>query len=448
MSSSQNKKDGVSLRTLNILLIIGAVSLSGLMFFSTFHLSSSFRQLTETSERQIELRKSALDLMDASDYLTEKVQRFAVHGDMKYLEAYFNEAFETQRREEAIAKMSENKGCEDALNKLQSAMDSSLELMNREYYAMRLVIEAKGYTQYPELLKSVTLSEEDRALDADGKMRRAAEMVFDNEYYDQKDRIRNNMHSSLKELENMVYTEDALALESLRTELVLVRVVIALQVIGMVFLVCMTSRLGIRPILKAVDRIKENSRIPVIGANEFRYLARVYNKMYDVYKSSLENLNYKASHDELTGAYNRLGYDLLISSIDLRTTYMILIDVDNFKSINDTYGHETGDRILIKLAQTLKKHFRSDDHICRIGGDEFVVFMVHTDELQNDLIAAKIEEINHELEMTDDGLPATSISVGIVHGSDAPEAEKLFKKTDAALYRSKRKGKHTYTFQS
>ena len=168
--------------------------------------------------------------------------------------------------------------------------------------------------------------------------------------------------------------------------------------------------------------------------------------MYDVYRKSLEHLNFKASHDELTGAYNRAGYDLLLSSIDLSSTYMLLFDVDNFKGINDTYGHETGDKVLVKLVQILKNNFRSDDYICRIGGDEFVVFMVHATEKQHDLIAQKIDEINGRLADTEDGLPHASVSVGIVHGTDAANAENLFEKTDAAMYRAKQGGKSTFRF--
>ena len=98
--------------------------------------------------------------------------------------------------------------------------------------------------------------------------------------------------------------------------------------------------------------------------------------------------------------------------------------------------------------KALKNNFRSDDYVCRIGGDEFVVFMVHANEMQQGLIVSKIDRINQELEGTDDGLPAASISVGIVHGSDAPDAASLFEKTDEAMYQSKQRGKHTYTFYS
>lgn len=446
MLLKQKPKDGISLRTVHLCLIIGAVIISGLMLFSTYHLFSSFRHLTETSEQQIELRKAARELMDASDYLTEKVQRFSVLGDRRFLEEYFEEAFVANHREEAIATMAEGTGTQAALEKLQTAMASSVELMDREYYAMQLVIEAQGYTEYPEVLQSVTLSDEDMALSPSEKMLRAAQMVHDDEYYEQKDRIRENMRASLDELEQMAYDTDASALESLRDELLLVRAIIILQTIGILVMVWLTARLGIHPVLNAVERIKEDSPIPEVGANEFRYLARTYNKMYEVYKKSLASLNFKASHDELTGAYNRAGYDLLLSSIDLGSTYMMLVDVDNFKTINDTYGHEVGDKVLTKLVQVLKKNFRSDDYICRIGGDEFVVFMVHSSEMQHNQVASKIKAINKELNEPEDGLPPVTISVGITHGTEATDAVDLFEKTDAAMYQAKKNGKRTYRF--
>lgn len=446
MVMKQKENDGISLRTVHFWLIVGAIIISALMFYATYHLAASFRNLTGTSEQQIEMRKAARELMDASDYLTESVQRFTVLGDRQYLDEYFKEAFESRRREEAIEIMSKGVGNNAALAELQGAMDSSLGLMNREYYAMRLVIEAQGYSDYPDVLKDVELSGEDQTLSPDEKMQRASVMVHDEEYYEQKNRIREDMRNSLNELETMAYDNDASALSSLGREMTLVRFVIVLQTIGILIMVWLTTRLGIHPVLNAVDQIKADSPIEEVGANEFRYLARAYNKMYEVYKSSLEHLNFKASHDELTGAYNRSGYDLLLTSVDMESTYMMLFDVDNFKEINDTYGHETGDKVLVKLVHVLRDNFRSDDYVCRIGGDEFVVFMVHSSGLQRHLVAQKIDEINKVMAETGDGLPPASVSVGIVHGSEASDAEDLFEKTDAAMYQSKQKGKHTYTF--
>ncbi|MBR2660666.1 MAG: diguanylate cyclase [Clostridia bacterium] len=167
-----------------------------------------------------------------------------------------------------------------------------------------------------------------------------------------------------------------------------------------------------------------------------------------ILRSSLAHLDYKASHDELTGVFNRAGYELLLSGIDSESTYMIMLDVDNFKTINDTCGHETGDRVLVRLARVLKKHFRSGDYICRIGGDEFVVFMVNTTKEQHDLVAAKIEEISRELFESKDGLPAVTISAGIVHGSECPDAAAWFEEADEAMYRAKQRGKQSSIFFS
>ena len=442
------KRKGISLRVLQIALILVTVFMSGVVIFFTFRMTETFHRVVAVTEEYGDLQRAAHELMDASDYLTEQVQRFTVNGDRRFMENYFTEADESRRREEAIEKMKIDENTTEAVTQLEEALDGSIHLMDREYYAMRLVIEAQGYSGYPEVLDDVSLSEADSALSPDDKMKKATEMVLDDEYYLQKDRIRKNMQESEAEIEEFVKDLENAELATLHTEINAVRIVVLLQIISILCLVLLTSYLGIHPILKAVDRIKEDSPIPEMGANEFRYLAHAYNKMYARYRTSLERLNFKASHDELTGAYNRAGYDLLMSSLDLSTTWMMLFDVDDFKGINDTYGHEVGDKVLIKLVQVLKSTFRDDDCICRIGGDEFVVFMVHSGSTNRKRIEEKIHQINDELENIEDGLPPISISVGVVHGNDSRDPATLFKKTDAALYESKKSGKHTLTFYS
>lgn len=155
---------------------------------------------------------------------------------------------------------------------------------------------------------------------------------------------------------------------------------------------------------------------------------------------------FKATHDPLTGIYNRAGYNLLISRMDLWKTIMLLIDGDCFKSVNDTYGHEVGDKVLQRIASTLKDFFRSDDYVCRIGGDEFVVLMIHSDSAQKELIMKRINKINSVLSTGVDGMPGITVSVGIAHGRNARDAEELFEHADKALYETKDKGKKGFTF--
>ena len=163
-------------------------------------------------------------------------------------------------------------------------------------------------------------------------------------------------------------------------------------------------------------------------------------------QKQLQHEIFNATHDALTGTYNRAGYDLLISSLNISGTLMLLIDVDLFKKINDKYGHVTGDRVLRRVADVLKSHFRSDDYICRYGGDEFVVLMKRTGGKQFDLIRERISRINDLLEEAGDGLPPMSISAGVACGDATGDADKLFDKADKALYVTKRTGRRGVTF--
>ncbi len=441
-------KNGISHRIVHMWLVMIILIFSGTVVFASFRLTDTFLDITAASRQNNELQKAAHELMNASDYLTEQVQRFTVSGDERFMDRYFTEAFESKRREDAIAKMAVDDRTDAALAHLQGAMDNSVKLMDTEYYAMRLVIEANDIKVYPEVLAGVGLNLEDAALSSEDKMKLATEMVHDDDYYEQKEKIRDAMQESLDEVDRLSKDIEESELDSLKREIRIVRVAIIIQALLIFFLIWLTTRLAINPVLNAVEQIKADCPIPEIGSNEFRYLANAYNKMYEKNKSSLESLNYKAYHDELTGAYNRAGYDLLLKTINLNTTYMILFDVDNFKAINDTYGHETGDKVLIKIVEVLKKVFRDDDCICRIGGDEFVVFMVHSGNLKRRLIESKIGQINTDLANIDDGLPLISISVGIMNGKEAADAKALYEMTDAAMYEAKKNGKGTYTFHS
>lgn len=446
LNENKIKGNGVSLRTLYKWLVIIAMIMSAILIVSTFRTVNRFNSLSGATDEYIELQLAADELMQASDYLTEMSRRFAVDGNREYMDAYFKEAFETARREDALSKMSKHKDSERAMLKLRAAMDASVSLMDTEYYAMRLVVDAKGIQDYPEQLVYVELDAQDEALSPEEKMTRARYVLTDNAYYDQKDKITNRMRESVDELINLTRSSQVALNERLVREYDFIRVIIVLQAVGIIVVIWLTASLGINPVLKAVERIKDDSPIPEIGANEFRYLARAYNKMYEVYKQSISRLNYKVSHDELTGIYNRAGYNLLLNSTDLKTTYLILIDADRFKSINDTFGHEVGDKILQKIADVLRNSFRSEDYVCRIGGDEFAVVMLHADKDLDHLIKAKIDKINSLLADTEDDLPLMSISAGVAHGRHAADTTELFEKADIALYETKHKGGSGYTF--
>lgn len=435
------KENGIRLRWVHIIIIIFTAVISFFMLYETFRFSAAFEDVTGATDEFIELQKDADGLMNASDYLTQEVQDFTVTTEKIHLINYFEEAEETKRREKAIEKMKDITGEGTAYKFLHNAMNESLDLMQTEYYAMKLITIACEIEYIPDEVEKVELTKQDAALSNSEKIKLAQRMVHDTTYHRKKEVIRTNMESCLVELEKQTHIIQNEANEKLETRLNAIRVIIFIQLAIIIVILIMTSVLVILPMLRGVYSIKKDEKLPVKGAYEFRYLAKTYNSMYEAFKKSIASLNYEASHDKLTGLYNRAGYDVLSRSVDLNTTAVLMIDVDKFKDINDQYGHDVGDKILQKFARVLRKTFRSEDYICRIGGDEFVVFMMHvTDELR-DLIILKTKQINSALADASDELPPASASIGIAFGHDAPDMETLLKHADEALYNVKENGR-------
>ena len=172
--------------------------------------------------------------------------------------------------------------------------------------------------------------------------------------------------------------------------------------------------------------------------------------MYDKNEANEELLRHKAEHDELTGLINRGGYNSILDVLKLQNhpVALILIDVDLFKHINDNYGHPVGDKVLQKVASTLKENFRSSDYVARIGGDEFAVILTDfgTDlENTKNLIKTKMSHTLESLKNTKGEVPEVTLSCGIEicpNGFD----ESLYEHADAALYEVKRSGRNGFRF--
>jgi len=147
-------------------------------------------------------------------------------------------------------------------------------------------------------------------------------------------------------------------------------------------------------------------------------------------------LSTTAKYDSLTGLLNRRGVLKELSSEEGAVLYM---DIDHFKNINDTYGHEKGDEVLKILGQVLKKSFRKNDIIGRWGGEEFVVVLPKTDYLSALKLAEKLRNI---IENTDyNGLHATA-SIGVSEFKSKKGFEESLEKADKALYEAKNSGRN------
>ena len=157
-----------------------------------------------------------------------------------------------------------------------------------------------------------------------------------------------------------------------------------------------------------------------------------------------------SEHDPLTGIYNRRGGEEKIREcIDegIGGT-LILIDIDDFKHVNDTYGHTMGDEVLSAVSMTLSSSFRSSDVIMRIGGDEFVVYAPGL--LNYFFIDGKLQQLNAKMrEITcSAGKDNITVSMGaVINDGSYPDYESMFNEADALLYEMKRNGKNGFRLQ-
>ena len=165
-----------------------------------------------------------------------------------------------------------------------------------------------------------------------------------------------------------------------------------------------------------------------------------------------EELRKLSITDPLTGLYNRRHFEgIMDSELAMYVRHgepcsIVLIDIDHFKRVNDTYGHKSGDEVLRHVAQILESSLRKTDVLCRIGGEEFLVLCRRTDGDSGTMIA---EQLRRRIEQTaidvdGDRIQVTvSIGVASLNGSgDAPSAEEFFRRADAALYTSKAEGRN------
>ena len=185
-------------------------------------------------------------------------------------------------------------------------------------------------------------------------------------------------------------------------------------------------------------------------------VSREINGMLDELQKVEEEVKYQANHDALTGLANRrLLSELIQHAIYHAGRYgknmaVMFMDIDAFKTINDTMGHDFGDKILKEVSDRLLKSLRKSDILARIGGDEFIILIENVDNFERvKTIANNILNKFHKAFIIDEKEYRLTISIGIaIFPSDGQTSDTLLKNADIALYKSKDKGKDQYSFYS
>jgi diguanylate cyclase (GGDEF)-like protein len=164
-----------------------------------------------------------------------------------------------------------------------------------------------------------------------------------------------------------------------------------------------------------------------------------------IYQNKLEKM---ATEDKLTGAYNRHTFDIIYNQTlkeahRNKTVFsVILFDIDDFKSLNDRFGHLAGDAVLKNIVKVTLDNTRDSDMLCRWGGEEFLILLKECDE-PNALGMA--EKIRNAIKSTPtlykgEAIPAT-VSIGVAQYHSADDEDGLLCRVDNALFRAKEKGK-------
>lgn len=177
--------------------------------------------------------------------------------------------------------------------------------------------------------------------------------------------------------------------------------------------------------------------------------SKAFNKMASRLRENNIKLTKLANFDSLTQIPNRFSLDMFSESSFVTNSQIcaLVIDIDWFKKVNDNYGHDVGDLVLIHISNILKSQFRNSDFLARYGGEEFVAVLPDTDIVTAEKIAMRaIRAVRHSPYILGDGTEVyVTISIGISNKIiDDTSFKDIFKRSDKALYEAKNKGRDCF----
>ncbi|MBN2073192.1 MAG: EAL domain-containing protein [Actinobacteria bacterium] len=196
---------------------------------------------------------------------------------------------------------------------------------------------------------------------------------------------------------------------------------------------------------KSLDPSK---RVDAHGDDEISRLADEINIMLDLKSKHESVLAHYASHDILTGVANRRLFDMELKRAIAKASrggrsFLIFMDIDNFKVINDSYGHAFGDKVLIAISHLARENIRKEDMIARFGGDEFLVLIEHDDLEKAKATAERLRKIINGFNINSKNKKiGFTVSMGLTQVDQDDSPDLVLSKADKAMYRAKEMGKN------
>ena len=432
---------GLSLNLLNIVMVMIGIVVAVLMVVNNYKTNESYRLMDAVIKESL-LSQNATGMMESiSSGMSGSALAFAETGDPSHVYSYIGQMNTLNEEFAETGMLSESRQAEDP--DLAQAVAAFHTLRDTEWTAMRLKAESLSMpmTAFPEQLQAVALPEEYASLPAEEKAEKAVALLNAPEYAGQKTQLAGSVDASHRFVSERASERTAGASEQMK-QVVYRQKILIILFIAIAFVALVLNRMMVlHPLVRSADLLDRREPIPVRGSSEMRHLAEVYNDVLRDNEKKREALSYAATHDPLTDLLNRAAFDSAYRQYSKGRIGILVVDVDTFKHFNDEFGHDTGDRVLIRVADELRHSFRGSDLICRIGGDEFCIIMTDADSSQADRVRTTVRSINESLAADRKDLPAITVSVGAAFWDRANPGPDIFRDADTALYQVKRHGK-------
>ena len=462
----------LSIRSLFILLGVINLFISVLIIVNLFQLRSNNATLKEIEKNRFLMTQKADELRHTSDDLTRFVRTYAVTLDEKYKKQYFDtlnirngkdfqpknyeriywdlsEPLRSQRHPLLDTKVSLKKEMEELpyteyeLNKLEEAEANSNDLVNLEIESFNAI---KGL--YKDAEGAYTVK-------AQPNKKLAIDLLHSAKYHKAKEKIMLPIDEFLASLNER--TEKSITQYNskilLYTTNVLLLFFLALLILLFTFFIIKIK------ILRPIEKLSFYINMYENGDNDFEekiyykdeigLITKQFFTMKHKLSEKYEIIKRISITDELTNIYNRKHYNEKISELlslykRYNATFSILMfDIDNFKHINDTYGHSEGDKVLVQIARSVLFNIRANDYFFRVGGEEFVILLSKTNLNDSIVVAEKIRKNIAELNIIEN--EKITVSLGLTEVQKDDNEDSIYKRVDELLYISKHNHKNILT---
>ena len=265
---------------------------------------AQFEALQQATEAYISCESDAQQMQDRSDYLTEQVRLVTMTAKPEYIDSYFSMANSNEEFDEAFADLKSRFEGTDAYESLRTAMDESNELMNTEFYAMRLICEANGIdpSPWPEIA-SCQISDEDSRTSHDSMIYEAQNLVSDSKYQEAKDSINSHTSDCIAKVTDATIGSQNRAASVFDGIYGTIEACVAIYIALTLVICALVRRAIVKPLLSFGDSIKANQLFPVQGAGELQVLAETYNRVFTENEATHMVVKHQAEHDPLASCY-------------------------------------------------------------------------------------------------------------------------------------------------